>query len=60
MFSTGFFLNRSPLSLCAVFYSISSKINDVLSINTFANLFFFGQFKVHHKDWLNYSGGTYR
>ena len=23
-------------------------------------LFVFGNFNVHHKDWLSYSGGTYR
>ena len=39
-----FFLYRSPsLSLCTIFDSISSNIDEVL---------------VHHKDWLTYSGGT--
>ena len=56
-----FFLYRSPsLSLCTVFYSISSKIDDVLSINPSANMFLFGDFNIHHKDWLTYSGGTDR
>ena len=70
MFSTGvllhsvsyfFFLYRSPaLSLCTVFESISSNIDGVLSINPSANVFVFGDFNVHHKDWLTYSGGTDR
>ena len=41
-----------------VFYSTSSNIDNVLSINPPANLFVFGDFNVHHKDWLTYSGGT--
>ena len=66
MFSTGFtplsvlhfFLYRSPSSsLCTVFDSISSNIDEVLSINPSANVFVFGDFNVHHKDWLIYSGG---
>ena len=56
-----FFLNRSPSSsLCTVFDSISSNIDEVLSINPSANVFVFGDFNVHHKDWLTYSGGTDR
>ena len=42
------------------FDSISSKIDEVLSINPSANVFVFGDFKVHHKDWLTYSAGTDR
>ena len=54
-----FFLSRSPsLSLCMVFDSISSNIDEVLSINPSANVFVFGDLNVHHKDWLTYSGGT--
>ena len=30
------------------------------SNSTFANVFVFGDFNVHHKDWLTYSGGTNR
>ena len=46
-----FFFFQSPSSsLCAVFDSISSKIDEVLSINPFANVFVFGNFNVHHKD----------
>ena len=56
-----FFLNRSTSSsLCTVFDSISSNIDEVLSINPSANVFIFGDFNVHHKDWLTYSGGTDR
>ena len=55
-----FFLYRSPSSaLCTVFDSISSNIDEVLSINPSA-VFVFGDFNVHHKDWLTYSGGTDR
>ena len=56
-----FFLYRSPsFSLCTVFDSISSNIDEVLWINPSANVFVFGDFNVHHKDWLTYSGGTDR
>ena len=67
MFSTGFtslsVLLLFPLSitfsaLCTVFDSISSNIDEVLSINPSANFFVFGDFNVHHKDLLAYSGGT--
>ena len=54
-----FFLYQSPsLLLCMVFDSISSNIDKVLSINLSANVFVFGDFNIHHKDWLTYSGGT--
>ena len=54
-----FFLYGSPSSaLCTVFDSISSNIDEVLSINPSANVFVFGDFKDHHKDWFTYSGGT--
>ena len=55
-----FFLYRSLSSLCTVFDSISSSIEEVLSINPSANVFLFGGFNVHHKDWLTYYGGTDR
>ena len=56
-----FFLYQSPSSsLCTVFDSISSNIDEVLSINPSASVFVFGDFNVHHKDWLTYSGGTDR
>ena len=43
-----------------VFYSISSNIDEVLSVNPSANVFVFGDFSIHHKDWIPYSGGTDR
>ena len=46
------------MSLCIVFDSISSNIDEVLSINSSANVFVFGDFNVQHKDWLIYSCGT--
>ena len=56
-----FFLYRSPSSsLCAVFDSGLSNIDEVLSINPSANVFVFGDFNVHHKDWITYSTGTDR
>ena len=42
------------------FNSISSNIDEVLSINPSANVFVFGDFSIYHKDWLTYSGGTDR
>ena len=56
-----FFLYRSTSSsFCTVFDSISSNLDEVLSINPSANVFVFGDFNVHHNDWLTYSGGTDR
>ena len=49
-----FFLYRSPSALCMVFDSVSSNIDEVLSINPSANVFVFGDFNIHHKDWLTY------
>ena len=56
-----FSLYRSPSSsLCTVFDSISSNIDEVLLVNPSAHVFVFGDFNVYHKDWLTYSGGTDR
>ena len=47
-----FFPYWSPsLSLCTVFDSILSNIEKVLSVNSSANVFLFGDLNVHHKDW---------
>ena len=55
------FLCWSPsASLYAVFDSISCNIYEVLSITKSVNFFFFGDFNVHHKEWLSNSGGTDR
>ena len=43
--------------LCTVFDSISSNIDEVLSINPSANVFVIGDFNIYHKVC---SGGTYR
>ena len=40
--------------------SISSDIDEFPSINPSADIFVFGDFNVHHKDWLTYSGVTDR
>ena len=54
-----FFLSRSPSSaLCTAFDSISSNIDEALSINPSPDVFVFGDFNIHHKGWLTYSGGT--
>ena len=46
------------MSLCRVFDSISSNIEEVLWINPSTNVFVLGDFNVHHNGWLTYSGGT--
>ena len=53
-------LSITFLSLCMVFDSLSFNINEVLSINPSANVFLFGNFNNHYKDWLTYFGGTDR
>ena len=35
-------------------------LDEVLSINPYANVFIFGNFNIHHKDWLTCSGGADR
>ena len=56
-----FSVYRSPSSfLCTIFCSISSNIDEVLSIKPSANVFIFQDFNIHHKDWLTYSSGTDR
>ena len=58
-FSYFFFLYQSPFSaLCTVFGSVSSNIDEVLSMNLSGNVFVLADFNVHHKDWLTYSGWT--
>ena len=54
-----FFFYQSPSS-CPVFDAILSNIDEVLSINLSAYMFVFGDFNIHHKDWLTYSRGTDR
>ena len=38
--------------------SVSSSIDEVLLISQSANVFVFGEFNLHHKDWLTYSRST--
>ena len=48
---------------CQTFFLIvtaKSNIDEVLSINLSANVFVLGDFNIHHKDWLRFSGGTDR
>ena len=53
--------DQSPSSsLCLVFDSILCNIDEVLSINPSTNVFVYGNFNIHHKDWLTYSSGTNR
>ena len=33
-----------------------SNIDEILSINPSANVFVFGDFNIHNKDWVTYSG----
>ena len=69
MFLTGFisvsvlflFLYQSgSLSFYTVFDSILSNIDEVLLINSSANVFLVGAFNIHHKDHLTYSSETDR
>ena len=53
-------LSTTFFSLCTVFDSTSSKIDEVLSINSSTNVFLFGDLNVHYNDCLTYSGGTDR
>ena len=39
---------------------MSDSIDEILLINPSANVFVFGDFNVHHKDWCTYSHGTDR
>ena len=51
----------SPLSITFFvamysFWLISSKIDEILLINRSGNVFVFGDFNIHYRDWLTYSG----
>ena len=39
---------------------LSCNIDEVLLVNRSANVLVFGDFNVHHKGWLTYSGETNR
>ena len=53
-------INHLLCLLCTVFGSISSKIDEILSINSSDNAFVLGDFNDYDKDWLTYSGKTDR
>ena len=53
-------LNHCAIFVCIVFGVISTNINRLLSVNSSAKVFFFGDISVYHKDQLSYSGGTNR
>ena len=54
-----FFLYRSPSShCCSVIDTVSSSIDNALLLHPTANIFVFGDFNIHHSDWLKYSNGT--
>ena len=56
-----YFLYRSPSSpSCSVLDAVSTNIDRVLSKHLTANVFVFGDFNVHHSEWLKYSHGTYQ
>ena len=49
------------LCLCARFFILFNlNIDEVFLIDPSANVFVFGDFSIHHKDWLTYSGGADR
>ena len=53
------FLYRSPSSdSCSILDVVSTNIDKVLTVHPTANVFVFGDFNVHHKEWLKYSRGT--
>ena len=43
-----------------IFEDVQSNIDQVLSINPSINVFTFGEFNIHHKEWLIYFGRTDR
>ena len=58
---TFFFSIDHLLHLYALFFNaILSNIDEALLINPFAKVFVFGDFNIHYKNWLTYSGGTDR
>ena len=64
-FCTGLISRKLSGSLLMFYFtqrvtSFSSNIDDILLINPSANVFVFGDFNIHHKDWVTYSGGTDR
>ena len=57
---TSFFSIDHLLYIDAQFFILFHLTDVVLSTSPCANVFVFGDFNFHHKDWLTYSGGTTR
>jgi len=54
-----FFLYCSPKSKsCIVIDSVSESIDKALVAHPSANIFIFGDFNIHHSEWLPFSGPT--
>ena len=53
-----FSLLITSFALRTIYDAISSNIDEALLINSSGNVFIFGDFGIHHKDWLNYYDGT--
>ena len=46
--------------VCSVLDAVSSSIDEILSMNSSANVFAFGDFNIHLNNSLTYSDGTDR
>ena len=53
-----FFTDHCLRLYARFFMTVSSNIDKVLFIKPCATTFIFGDFNIHHKGWLTYSGGT--
>ena len=51
-------ITRKSSSLLLIFDAISSNIDEVLTISPYIDVFVFGDFNFHNKDWVTVSGGT--
>ena len=60
LYSVSYFPSIDIFVFVHSFDHVSSKIEEVLSINPSANVFVFEDINVHHKDWLSYFDGTDR
>ena len=58
---TSFYMTHISRKLCRFFLIfLNSFASFSILINPSTNVFVFGDFNEHHKDWLIYSDGTYR
>ena len=51
-------IKRKSSSLLLIFDTISSNIDEVLTISPYIDVFVFEDFNFHNKDWVTVSGGT--